>query len=73
MFDRIFVLALVGLVYFQLGPPTTWSLAAVFAAAIGFFVYTTPHRFGFCVGLAHGVALRWLEESSEGEDELSSR
>ena len=73
VFDRVFVLALIEVVYFQVGPPTTWGLAAIFAGAIGIFVYTTPHRFGLCVGLVHGLAPRWQVTPEEGKDEVSSR
>jgi uncharacterized protein (DUF983 family) len=55
LFDRVFVLALIGIVYFQFGPPTTWGLGALFAAITAVFVYTTPHRFGVCVALAYRV------------------
>lgn len=73
IFDRVFVLALIAIVYFRLGPPTTWGLVAVFTAIIGLFVYTTPHRFGFCVGLVHAIAgRRWLGSSS-GPSDVSPR
>lgn len=56
MADRVFVLLLIGIVFFRFGPPTTWGLIALFAAITALFVYTTPHRFGCCIGLAYGVA-----------------
>ena len=58
VFDRVFILLLVGVVYFRFGPPTTWGLAGLFGVVIGLFVYTTPHRFGGCLGLVYGVAQR---------------
>jgi uncharacterized protein (DUF983 family) len=58
LFDRLFVLALIGVIYFQIGPPTTWGLAAIFAFATAIFVYTTPHRFGCCIGLAYALRRR---------------
>lgn len=73
VFDRIFVLALLGIVYFRFGPPNTWGLVALFAVAIGLFVYTTPNRFGSCVGLVHGVLQRSRTAASEGENDVSSR
>jgi len=71
--DRIFVLGLIGVVYFQVGPPTTWSLVVIFGLAIALFVYTTPFRYGFCIGLVNGLAPRWRVVPAEEEDEASSR
>lgn len=60
LLDRIFVLVLLGFVYFRLGPPNSWFIASVFAAVIGVFVYTTPHRFGACLAFVY-----WLRERQQ--------
>ena len=68
LLDRVFVLLLLGLVFLRLGPPDTWALGAVFAALTGVFVYTTPHRFGVCLGMVYWLRVRGgaLEDTESG-------
>jgi hypothetical protein len=68
LLDRVFVLLLLGLVFFRLGPPDTWALGAVFATLTGVFVYTTPHRFGACLGMVYWLRVRGGAVEAEGGD-----
>lgn len=58
LLDRIFVLVLLGVVYFKLGPPTHAALITVFASVIAVFILTTPNRFGCCLAIAYWLRVR---------------
>lgn len=67
--DRVFLLALIAIIYFKLWPRSLPAVLALFASVVAAFVATMPQRYGLCIALDYWTRTRWGDPSDEARAE----